>query len=369
MSIRQCSPFMYPLQNVLTTSVQEKAEKYFSKLTEILSPYREFRRFNITQLHEARLFFIAEQHRDQQCITMKKSVVDFFASQGPVIVLHEGLPSGELLIDEEQKPYKKRFIEIYHFDPAYADNIHFVGWDSTEECIRGTDPAYRLKVALQSAEEKLSQQLKKIENLSFRLQKLENKQQTPNRIQTLAAQINELAPGFFDDYGKIDFNIFCKLEKSKYELITEQMIPKLEKLINPHYLNKLHEKILSCITAQEEALQKAEKLSAQKTQAEDDLNKYLGLTLFEQAALESKLIREANPVRNEAFRSTVQNLDGIIHRLQLPHDAPILVITGPKHVKIDKEDEGDPYYDISGLHEELEKNHKAVILIPPHIWD
>ncbi len=96
-------------------------------LSEVLAPYAEFLKFNIGSPLEARVFLLAEEHLDDKCLFFEKNLVNFLASEGPVILLHEGFPSGEV---DETKDYK------WKFDPVVKRNIHIVGWDVSMEVIR-----------------------------------------------------------------------------------------------------------------------------------------------------------------------------------------------------------------------------------------
>ncbi len=380
MSIQQFSPFISHMQGPAFAPMELESVQS-QKLIKILSSYREFRRFNISSLLNARLFIIAEEHRDPQSIAMKASLVNFLASQGPVLLLHEGLPSGELLIDYEQNKMKKDFVRAY-FDSIHEDSICIAGWDGTEECIKkASNPLEHLNTLLQVAEENYNQGKRELntaqqddtrerltlESVVSRMDKLIDK---IDRRNALFAQGSQIAPGIFEHPALV-----MNLNDSDRELIMKQILPEIVKLSE----SDLEKELSLCENAQKESMQKIMELNNQITQAHSKLIELMAEVNLAQMivqkfshnlpVLKQHAIRETNPERNTAAISTLQNLSDIKNRLDLPSDVPVVMIMGVKHCKVDEEDLNDFNYDLTPLYEELERSHKAVILIPPHIWD
>lgn len=274
-------------------------------ISKYLSPYKEFKRFNISSPEDASIYLVAEEHSDQKSHTMQASLINYLASQGPVIVLHEGLEAGEILGDE----FKDGILHIRYLNSSYKSNIIFVGWDVSEEAIRSIGTP---------------------EHLLDRIAK--NVLESESKSKELFQEINEIAPGILKDRLdiNIEFNIFTTLEEQKCKVVSDLII----------------------------GLVKINKIVIEGMQKYDELK---------ENPIKEGAIEETFPQRTKAMITSLSQIDTIKKNLGI-ENAKVVVIAGIKHIKTDKEDIANPNYDLSSLYLELEK-HKSIILIPPHIWE
>ncbi|KAF3361764.1 hypothetical protein PHSC3_001715 [Chlamydiales bacterium STE3] len=291
--------------SVLNSYNSETFSIILQRISEYLSPYKEFKRFNVQSPEDASIYLVAEEHSDQESHIMQASLINYLASQGPVIVLHEGLESGEILGDE----FKDGILNIRLLDPSYKNNITVVGWDVSEELLR----------SIGTPEHALDQIAK-------------NVLETESESRILSQKINEIAPGILKAHldKNIKFNIFITLEAEKRKLLSELITE----------WARVNEIVI------------------------DGMQKYNEL---KKNSIKEGAIKKTFPQRTEAMISSLRQIDTIKKNLGFG-DVKVVLIAGIKHLKTDKEDIDSPNHDLSNLYVELEK-HKSVILIPPHIWE
>lgn len=287
------------------SSSPESSLLYNQEIADFLRPYREFKQFNVSSLKDVSLYLVAEEHSDKTTHLMQAALINHLASQGPIIILHEGLPSGEVLGDD----YKDHFLDMRHLDPCNKNNITIIGWDASEDTIRSV-----------GAPDHLLNQIEK------------NIVESGGKAIALFQEINSIAPGMLKNPldSEPDFQIFMTIERPKYEIV-KQLIIELKTT------NK----------AIEDGIQTHKKLK--------------------ETPVKSNILDQIFPERTEAMISVLHRIEDIKQDLGY-QGAKVVLIAGIKHLKTDVEDKDKPEYDLSKLYLEL-SNHKAAILIPPHIWE
>lgn len=163
------------IPNIIIPSVEEEFDR-------VLSPFKEYLRFNIQSPRDASLFLIGERHDCPEVRQMITDLVNYLTSQGPVKLLVEGVESGKV-IDEADK-------HLY-FPCKHPRNLQIIGCDLSEE-------EFYNKVGMpRSSIEKIERAIEKFQS----------------QISGYKEQIDQLAPGFFTPNG-FNIKIFSKLKRS-----------------------------------------------------------------------------------------------------------------------------------------------------------
>lgn len=258
-------------------------------ISKFLTSYREFCRFNIQSPKEASLYLLGEIHTDSFCLNTQAELIHFLASQGPVIILFERLPAGEILSHSR----KKAFFENRRLN--LKDDISVAGWDVSDRLINsiGTSPLYLEEI-------------------------VKNVLHGENQSIKLFTAINKIAPGVLKnrlEADNIDVEIFLNSEFQVCRQVTEwiETLGKTNDFIS-YWMKKF-------VLAKKNPFRPAQ-------------------------------CTKTFPLRTAAMVSTLQQLDSIKRRLNVT-EAKVVLIAGSFHLKTDREDFHDHHYDITPLYKEL----------------
>ena len=317
--------------------VQGELKRRDDRLEELLSSYKVIKKFNVQSLKELKLFCLGEIHYQPQLHAEQLELIQFLASRGPCVVLHEGEEAMKVLKEEDID----QWIEIRSWQLLPRDNVYFVGWDDYTELnkleeenyqqfydkIEQIDLQYRSVVA-----EKTTEILKKTATL-FPEAKLR-----PEHIEKYSLRACKKAASVTDVTGVFVF-AKEKIKEMVYDHGYQLPITAIKDLVN-------------VINASAETVKQARLIVpvyVDQAQREKIINQILAG-------------RNTFPIRTKSMGDTVKNIDLILAQLGLRW-ATFVLIAGRKHLKMNEKGIDSPgsLHDLTYFYEQL-KHHKAAIL-------